>query len=116
MAWANVNGPGDANICHYHPGAFWSGAYYVEDGGCATDPTLGGEFEMLDPRGRGARACMRRLLNSSARTDYRSAPPKRSAAPGTCCSCFRRGCFTRCGHIAAPAFAFRSPSISASET
>ena len=24
MAWANVNGPGDANICHYHPGAFWS--------------------------------------------------------------------------------------------
>lgn len=53
MAWANVNGPGDANICHYHPGAFWSGAYYVEDGGCATDPTLGGEFEMLDPRGAG---------------------------------------------------------------
>jgi hypothetical protein len=27
MAWANVNGPGDANICHYHPGAFWSGTY-----------------------------------------------------------------------------------------
>ena len=53
MAWANVNGPGDANICHYHPGAFWSGTYYVEDGGCATDPTLGGEFEMLDPRGAG---------------------------------------------------------------
>ena len=24
MAWANVNGPGDANICHYHSGAFWS--------------------------------------------------------------------------------------------
>ena len=53
MAWANVNGPGDANICHYHPGAFWSGTYYVEDGGCATDPKLGGEFEMLDPRGAG---------------------------------------------------------------
>jgi hypothetical protein len=53
MAWANVNGPGDANICHYHPGAFWSGTYYVEDGGCATDPALGGEFEMLDPRGAG---------------------------------------------------------------
>ena len=53
MAWANVNGPGDANICHYHPGAFWSGAYYVADGGCATDPSLGGEFEMLDPRGAG---------------------------------------------------------------
>ena len=53
MAWANVNGPGDGNICHYHPGAFWSGTYYVADGGCATDPSLGGEFEMLDPRGAG---------------------------------------------------------------
>ena len=53
MAWANVNGPGHANICHYHPGAFWSGTYYVEDGGCAGDPALGGEFEMLDPRGAG---------------------------------------------------------------
>jgi uncharacterized protein (TIGR02466 family) len=53
MAWANVNGPGDANICHYHPGAFWSGSYYVDDGGCASDHSLGGEFEMLDPRGAG---------------------------------------------------------------
>lgn len=52
-AWANVNGPGDSNLCHYHPGSFWSGTYYVDDGGCATDPTLGGEFEMLDPRGPG---------------------------------------------------------------
>jgi uncharacterized protein (TIGR02466 family) len=50
-AWANVNGPGDANICHYHPGWFWSGTYYVDDGGVATDPSLGGDFEMLDPRG-----------------------------------------------------------------
>jgi uncharacterized protein (TIGR02466 family) len=53
QAWANVNGPGDGNICHYHPGAFWSGTYYVADGGCAADPALGGEFEMLDPRGPG---------------------------------------------------------------
>jgi uncharacterized protein (TIGR02466 family) len=52
-AWANVNGAGDANICHYHPGSFWSGTYYVADGGCATDEALGGEFEMLDPRGPG---------------------------------------------------------------
>ena len=50
-AWANVNGPGDSNACHYHPGSFWSGSYYVNDGGCAGDATLGGEFEMLDPRG-----------------------------------------------------------------
>lgn len=51
QAWANVNGPGDANIAHYHAGSFWSGAYYVADGGCAADPSLGGAFEMIDPRG-----------------------------------------------------------------
>jgi uncharacterized protein (TIGR02466 family) len=51
--WANVNEFGDANMCHYHAGAFWSGTYYVDDGGCAVDPSLGGEFEMLDPRGPG---------------------------------------------------------------
>ena len=53
QAWANVNGPGDGNICHYHPGSFWSGTYYVADGGCGSDTALGGEFEMLDPRGPG---------------------------------------------------------------
>ncbi|MGI3898971.1 MAG: TIGR02466 family protein [Janthinobacterium lividum] len=52
-AWANVNTAGHANVAHYHAGAFWSGTYYVEDGGCAADPSLGGEFEMLDPRGPG---------------------------------------------------------------
>jgi uncharacterized protein (TIGR02466 family) len=50
-AWANVNAAGDSNSCHYHPGSFWSGSYYVRDGGCADDPALGGEFEMFDPRG-----------------------------------------------------------------
>ncbi len=50
-AWANVNGPGDSNFSHYHPGSFWSGTYYVDDGGASGDPDLGGGFEMLDPRG-----------------------------------------------------------------
>ncbi len=50
-AWANVNAGGDSNSCHYHPGSFWSGSYYVADGGCADDPSLGGEFEIFDPRG-----------------------------------------------------------------
>lgn len=50
-AWANVNGPGDSNFCHYHPGSFWSGTYYVNDGGVLDDPSLGGGFEMLDPCG-----------------------------------------------------------------
>ena len=53
QAWANVNTAGHANVAHYHAGAFWSGTYYVEDGGCSTDHSLGGEFEMLDPRGAG---------------------------------------------------------------
>lgn len=51
QAWANVNGPGDGNIAHYHAGSFWSGTYYVADGGCAANPSLGGAFEMIDPRG-----------------------------------------------------------------
>ncbi|MEM8597234.1 MAG: TIGR02466 family protein [Pseudomonadota bacterium] len=52
-AWANVNRQGQGNEFHTHPGAFWSASYYVRDGGCAEDPTLGGEFEIADPRGIG---------------------------------------------------------------
>jgi uncharacterized protein (TIGR02466 family) len=50
-AWANVNRHGQGNEFHTHPGAFWSATYYVRDGGVADDPTLGGEFEIQDPRG-----------------------------------------------------------------
>ena len=50
-AWANVSGAGDANRAHGHPGAFWSGVYWVDDGGADADETLGGLFEMTDPRG-----------------------------------------------------------------
>lgn len=52
-AWANVNEYGHANEFHYHPGAYWSGTYYVDDGGRLDDETLGGEFEIMDPRGPG---------------------------------------------------------------
>ncbi len=31
-AWANVNRPGDFNNMHTHPGATWSGVYYVDHG------------------------------------------------------------------------------------
>ena len=51
--WANVNRRGQANKLHTHPGCFWSGTYYVDDGGVAEDPSLGGEFEFFDPRGVG---------------------------------------------------------------
>lgn len=50
-AWANVNSYGHANEFHYHPGAYWSGTYYVDDGGRLADRSLGGEFEIMDPRG-----------------------------------------------------------------
>lgn len=51
--WANVNRSGHANEFHSHPGSFWSGVYYVDDGGIAADPSLGGELEFMDPRGPG---------------------------------------------------------------
>ena len=50
-AWANVNRTGNGNELHTHPGAFWSAAYYVDDGGAGADPSLGGEFQIQDPRG-----------------------------------------------------------------
>ena len=50
-AWANVNRRNHGNEFHTHPGAYWSGTYYVDDGGIGDDPTLGGEFELQDPRG-----------------------------------------------------------------
>jgi len=50
-AWANVNRTGDGNEFHTHPGSYWSGTYYVDDGGIGQDPSLGGEFEIQDPRG-----------------------------------------------------------------
>jgi uncharacterized protein (TIGR02466 family) len=49
--WANVNRGGHGNEFHSHPGAYWSASYYVDDGGIADDPSLGGEFEIQDPRG-----------------------------------------------------------------
>ncbi len=46
-AWANVNRAGDANRLHHHPGAFWSGVYYVS----MDESAGGGELELADPRG-----------------------------------------------------------------
>ena len=49
--WANVNRSGHGNEFHTHPGAFWSGCCYVDDGGIGAATNLGGEFEVQDPRG-----------------------------------------------------------------
>jgi uncharacterized protein (TIGR02466 family) len=56
VAWrvhcrANVNRQGQSNQFHTHPGALWSATYHVDDGGSGDDPSLGGEFEVQDPRG-----------------------------------------------------------------
>ncbi|PLR30562.1 TIGR02466 family protein [Chimaeribacter arupi] len=51
-AWANVNRAGNANALHAHPGAFWSGVYWVDDGHSGEEETAtGGELEFHDPRG-----------------------------------------------------------------
>lgn len=50
-AWANINGPGDGNDIHCHPGAFWSGCFYVDDGGINGVEGCGGAIEFYDPRG-----------------------------------------------------------------
>ena len=50
-AWANINRQDHGNEFHTHPGALWSAVYYVDDGGAAANPALGGELELQDPRG-----------------------------------------------------------------
>jgi len=52
-AWANVNRQGQGNEFHTHPGAYWSATYYVRDGGAGINSSVGGEFEIQDPRGVG---------------------------------------------------------------
>ncbi len=49
--WANVGRAGSSHQLHAHPGALWSVNYYVDDAGIGADSSLGGEFEILDPRG-----------------------------------------------------------------
>ncbi len=50
-AWVNVNEAGHSNSLHGHPGAFWSGVYWVDAGGREDDPTVDGDLEFIDPRG-----------------------------------------------------------------
>lgn len=49
--WGNISQRGASNQTHFHPGAFWSVVYYVDDGyGGSNDETLGGELTFVDPR------------------------------------------------------------------
>ena len=50
--WANVNGPGQYNANHNHPGCNWSGVYYVRTGTYDGDPLpKAGQLQFYDPRG-----------------------------------------------------------------
>jgi uncharacterized protein (TIGR02466 family) len=44
--WANVNRAGDYNKVHLHPGATWSGVYYVDAGDSGAE---GGRLSLMDP-------------------------------------------------------------------
>ena len=47
-AWANVNAPGDFNKVHTHPGAAWSGVYFIDTGW--SDPAAEGTaLHLSDP-------------------------------------------------------------------
>jgi uncharacterized protein (TIGR02466 family) len=47
-AWANINREGDFNAVHTHPGATWSGVYYVDNGESRLD-TQGTAIHLFDP-------------------------------------------------------------------
>ncbi|WP_400088604.1 TIGR02466 family protein [Yoonia sp. R78084] len=48
FAWMNANPPGGFNAPHTHPGAHWSGVYYVAQP--EVDEGSSGKIEFLDPR------------------------------------------------------------------
>lgn len=48
--WANVLGDGGYNKIHNHPGAVWSGCYYVSVGEPEPQPETNGWIEFQDPR------------------------------------------------------------------
>lgn len=48
--WANISGPGASNQMHCHPGALWSGVYYVDVGEDDPSVDVEGELLLVDPR------------------------------------------------------------------
>lgn len=48
FGWMNINPPGGFNAPHTHPGAHWSGVYYVAQP--AVETGTSGMIEFLDPR------------------------------------------------------------------
>ncbi len=52
FGWINVNGPGDYNTPHFHPGDTWAGVYYIRTGSEAPERPMSGRIHFLDPRTR----------------------------------------------------------------
>ena len=48
-AWVNVNRAGEFNRIHTHPGATWSGTYYVDPGEPPEDAENGTPIHLFDP-------------------------------------------------------------------
>jgi uncharacterized protein (TIGR02466 family) len=48
-AWANVSEKGAFNKLHYHPGAYWSGVYYVSDGRGDPEEEVGANLVIHSP-------------------------------------------------------------------
>jgi len=55
--WSNIQRKGGSNAAHPHPGAYWSGCYYVDVGDISEDGKHGGALQLFDPRG-----CLPRML------------------------------------------------------
>ncbi len=49
QAWANVNRAGDFNKTHTHPGATWSGTYYVDAGNPTGESGPATPLQIIDP-------------------------------------------------------------------
>lgn len=49
--WANVSEPGAFNSLHHHPGAYWSGVYYVSDGRREANEEVGANLVLHSPHG-----------------------------------------------------------------
>ena len=62
-AWANVNREGDFNRVHTHPGATWSGTYYVDTG----EPEAGDgtPIHLIDPCQGRANTFLPQLVNTT---------------------------------------------------
>jgi len=49
QAWVNVNRGADFNKTHTHPGATWSGTYYIDPGDSDANADVGTPLQIMDP-------------------------------------------------------------------